>query len=328
MIFRRAHPEDKSAVLALLAETFGGWHGEANDAFWEWKFEHNPHGQALICVADDEGRIAGCYILNPVRVRVGEATALGAQSVDAAVSTDYRGRGLFTDLAQTALKQADEEGIKVVYAFPSQGAFGGQVRVGYKPQLVVSKAYRPLIMPTARRRSSDLTVGAVSEFDARFEPFSKHGRDGELSVQRDPRFLQWRYFEHPTQEYETLVCKRDGEICGYCVLTTKARKLLTGYVVDFQVLPESRSAASLLAYHALRRLRALGARVAIAWERPSGLEQEALKSHGFSPLYLSIRRWFTRPAFVDQLIVFDGSDVRAAGESARWSLVPGDADYI
>ena len=236
-------------MLSVLAASYGGWHGEASEAFWTWKFERNPHGQARIYVGDDGGRIAGCYILNPVMLRVGEATIRGAQAVDAAVSPDYRGRGVFTDLAQTALKEADDEGIKLIFAFPSQGAFGGQVRVGFKPQMVVPKAYRPLLGPARRRRFAGLTLGETSMFDARFDVFHKRGRDCEVSVRRDRDFLQWRYHEHPTQTYETLTCERDGEICGYAVLTVNAsRKLASpGYVVDLQVSPESKSAALFLA---------------------------------------------------------------------------------
>ena len=325
-------------MFSLLSASYGGWHGEANEAFWTWKFERNPHGQARIYVADDDGRIAGCYILNPVMLRVGEATIRGAQAVDAAVSEDYRGRGVFTDLAQTALKEAGDEGIKLIFAFPSQGAFGGQVRVGFKPQMVLPKAYRPLLGPVRRRRFAGLTLGEANIFDARFDVFCKQpGGDCEVSVERDPDYLQWRYHEHPTQTYETLTCERDGEICGFSVLAVDATRkpVCPGYVVDLQVLPESKSAAAFLAYHSLRHLRSLGARVAVSWERPSGTEQEALRSVGFSPRWVSIRRRLTRPTYVDQLIAFETEDNvhREArpncgvADSLRWSLVPGDADF-
>ena len=48
MICRRFRPEDKSAVIQMLRESMDGWHGAASQAYWEWKFEHNPHGPARI----------------------------------------------------------------------------------------------------------------------------------------------------------------------------------------------------------------------------------------------------------------------------------------
>lgn len=337
MICRRSRPEDKAAVISVLGASHEGWHGEKNAAYWSWKFERNPHGQAHIYVSDDGGRIAGCYVLNPVLLREGETTIRSAQAVDAAVSPDYRGRGVFTALVQSALKDAVEAGIGLIFTFPNQGSFGAQVRVGFRSRMVLPKAYRPLLGPTRRRRFAGLTLGEVTDFDARFEVFNR-GSDREVSVQRDPEYLQWRYDQHPTQTYETITCERDGQVCGYCVLTVNAtRKVLSpGYVVDLQVSRESESAAAFLAYHALRRLRSLGARVAVTWERPRGPEQEALKSLGFSRQYASIRRRLTRPAYVNQLIVFgdeagrlyEAQPNRGVAESLRWALVPGDADYI
>lgn len=330
MIFRSAQPEDKAAVIDLLASAFDGWHGDKNDAFWDWKFQRNPHGSAHISVAEDDGRLAGCYVLNPVRVHVGETTALAAQSVDAAVSPDYRGQGVFTDLAKTGLQEADETGIQLVYAFPTPGAFGGQIRMGFKPHLVIPKAYRPLIGSPRARHADGLEFGSVDRFDDRFAAFALRGRDGELIVQRDPAYLQWRYFEHPTQTYETLTCERDGELLGYCVLTVNPdARVPVGYVVDLQVRPDAGSAAKPLVTRALRRMRAHHARLAVSWERPDGPEHQALSSHGFSSRYVSIRRLLTRPDFVDQLIVFEGGRNRVAhSDTFRWSLVPGDADYV
>ena len=318
--------------------SFDGWHGGAREAICAWKFARNPHGPARIWVADDGGRIAGCYILNPVMLRVGEAAVHGAQAVDAAVSPDYRGRGVFTDLARAALTDAANDGIALVFAFPSAGAFGGQVRVGFRPQFAIPKAYRPLLWPPRRWTFDGLTRGEVSAFDARFDIFSKHARAGEIALQRDADYLQWRYYDHPAKTYDTITCERHGQICGYCVLMIgpRRKKLSQGYVVDFQVLPDSGPAARFLACHALERLRSLGAQVAMSWERPSGPEQEALASYGFSSRYASIRRRLMRPSYIDLFIAYDHQrempqepqPVRSLDEPPRWSLVPGDLDDI
>jgi predicted N-acetyltransferase YhbS len=336
LICRPARPDDQAAVTDLLSVTFDGWHGELNEAMWSWKFLENPHGQALIWVADDEGRIAGCYILNPVMLRVGDTTVPGAQSVDAAVSTEYRGRGVFSSLAKAALKDATDRGIRLVFAFPTQGAVGGQVRVGYKRHSTVPKTHRPLAWPARRRRFDGFTLGHAHAFDERFDVFSERGNDGEISVQRDAGYLEWRYNANPTQSYETITCERDGQLCGYCVLdmAPAGRKLSQGYIIDMQVLPQSPSAAQFLVYQAIARLRSLGARAAMSWDRPGGPEQEALKAFGFSSRYVSIKRRLTRPPYVDEFIYYDGRGAQqpqlngGAAHSALWSLVPGDFDAI
>jgi GNAT superfamily N-acetyltransferase len=204
MICRRFRPEDKAAVISILRESIDDWDGEWAEAYWEWKFERNPHGPGRIWVGDDGGRIAGCYIWNPVRVRLGDTTLLGAQSVDAAVHPDYRGHGLFTELARTAMEDDATGELAIVYAFPVEAAFRGQVRVGFKPRLTVSAVHRPLLSGLVRRRRFDgLTLGESTSFDSRFDAFSNSGRNSELTVQRDADYLQWRYCAHPAREYET-----------------------------------------------------------------------------------------------------------------------------
>ena len=122
MICRRYRPEDRAGVISVLRQSIPEWDGDWAEPYWEWKFERNPHGEALIWVGDDDGRIAGCYIWNPVRIRLGTATLLGAQSVDAATHSDYRGQGLFTDLARTAKGDVAESDLALVYAFPVEAA--------------------------------------------------------------------------------------------------------------------------------------------------------------------------------------------------------------
>ena len=253
MICRRFRPEDKAAVISVLRESIDDWQGDWAEAYWEWKFERNPRGPGRIWVGDDDGRIAGCYIWNPVQVRWGGTTVLGAQSVDAAVHPDYRRRGLFTDLARTAMEDGASRELSFVYAFPVEAAFRGQVRVGFESRLTVSSVHRPLLVGQGGRAGSTVSPSGRPRASTPDSTPSPRAGDSELTVARDAGYLQWRFCEHPTRSYETLVCEREGEIRGYCVVSVDAtRRLTRGYVVDLQVLPDSDPAAAFLVYHALR----------------------------------------------------------------------------
>lgn len=330
MIYRRFEAEDKPDVLALLRASFDGWHGDLSDAYWDWKFERNPHGTARIWVCDDGGSIAGCYVLNPARLSLGATTISGAQSVDAAVHPDQQGRGIFTSLVHAATAEAPAEGIDLIFAFPSEGAYGGQIRADFRSAFPVPTVYRSLSGLSPRRGSSDsFAFRTVTSFDARFAAFCGRASDQVLIPRRDPDYLEWRYNQHPLLDYETLICERDGVLCGYAVLTVDSnRRFSPGHIVDFQVLPESDSAAASLLREALHRLRSRGSRVAVTWARPASIEQEAIRSCGFSTRYVALRRRITRTRYVGQFIVFDVGTVPALQSPALgWSLVLGDADY-
>ena len=176
MIYRGFEQADRPAVIALLERVFAGWGGEDSVAYWEWKFDRNPHGQARIWLAEEDGVIAGCYIYNPVRATTGGSTIDAAQSVDAAVDVAFQGRGIFTSLAQLARDEAGAAGLQLVYAFPSEGAYNGQLRIGFVPHDPIVKLYRPL--PFAPRASSKAN-GFVF-------PDARHVRRALLDVRRTP----------------------------------------------------------------------------------------------------------------------------------------------
>jgi hypothetical protein len=259
------------------------------------------------------------------------------QSVDAAVHPDYRGRGLFTELAHTAMDDEASRELTLVYAFPVEAAFRGQVKVGFRHEWTVAAEHRPLLPRAPRRhRSNGMTLSETASFDARFDVFAGRSAGQAVTVHRDAEYLRWRYHQVPTRAYDTVVCERDGTICGYCVLSVDppGGRLTRGYVVDLQVLPESDPAAELLAHRALRMLRARGAQVAITWVRPAGPEQAGLASVGFSPLYQRVQRRVKRGRYLPQLIVYDRSGTVADGgdrrerDGPRWALVPGDHDSL
>lgn len=250
MIERRFAGNDLQGVLELLGSSFNGWH---DIQYWVWKFKKNPHGSPEIWVAEDNGKIVGCYILNPVRLTIGQVSVMGAQSVDAAVDEAYRGAGIFKRLAVSAITNAAKEGVALIYAFPTEIAYKGQVRIGYRSVSVIPKMVKVLcmsslfeeqsfnslflrrilgIMRTHRRirrakissRPNDgLVIRGIRSFDSRFETFwtETKQKNRDILVERDQAYLQWRYTEHPEKQYTTYVCERHDEIVGYAALSVE-----------------------------------------------------------------------------------------------------------
>jgi GNAT superfamily N-acetyltransferase len=255
---RRFEDEDQSDVLDLLRSTYDGWHSRE---YWDWKFKRNPNGRPIIWIAEDGDKVVGCYVLNPVGIRIGRVSVLGAQSVDAAVDVTYRGRGIFKRLAINALKQASREGIAITYAFPTDIAYKGQISVGYQPAFMVPKMFNILNLShlvesefgrgflrkasnilSLRERSAlhgvhtiskeKLAIREISYFDSRFEVFWRRicEQNPNVLIERNLDYLRWRYFGNPEKNYSVYVCEENNEIVGYSVLSIEKNTVEQKYL--------------------------------------------------------------------------------------------------
>jgi hypothetical protein len=254
LIYRRFEENDLHSLFSLLRSTFNGY---PKMQYWAWKYKKNPHGSPVIYVAEDKGRIIGCYILNPVKLRIGQDLVMGAQSVDAAVDNAYRGVGIFKKVAVGGLALAAKEGVNIIYAFPNEISYKGQVRIGYRRMFTIPKMLRIFrissllesrvrlsgsfvqktlsIMDNFQRINKEkmahaciksnyeLRVRVIREFDSRFEVFWKIicKENNSVLVERDLAYLNWRYMSHPEKHYTTYTCEKNGEIVGYVVVNVE-----------------------------------------------------------------------------------------------------------
>lgn len=344
MIERRFKEEDLPNLLELLKTAYNRWHSKE---YWTWKYEQNPHGSPLIWVAEDKGKIVGCYILNPVKIRLGQAVVLGAQSVDAAVDPSCRGGGIFKKLAINTITYAPEEGVIVTFAFPTEYAFKGQVRMGYKPMFILPKMYKifnigHLLDELGNRFSStkisrilklyeklgkhsvgvspekQLSIKRIDNFDLRFEEFWRKvsEKNTNILIERDIAYLNWRYFKHPEKSYVVLACEEKKEVVGYAVLSVdtnvstqrdKPGKLSIGNIIDFLVLPERLDAGFQLISHSLDYFECENVDIAGCWMFKRHPYYGLLKKFGFSEYYELFRRVLLRPKYIDQVIMYINS---------------------
>lgn len=344
LIERRFEDKDQSGLLDLLKSSYDGWHSME---YWTWKYKQNPHGHPLIWVAEDKRKIVGCYILNPVKIRLGRISILCAQSVDAAVDTACRGQGIFKRLARNTITQASQEGIVVTFAFPTEIAYKGQVRIGYRPMFIIPKIYKilnahrlleeqhnrfslgkasnilRLYEKVSKRRvrlmsNKTLTVKRINHFDSRFEVFWKRTCEGNTNVliERNMAYLNWRYFKHPEKSYIVYVCEDDGEVIGYSVLSVeknvstqrdKAANLSVGNIIDLLTLPKMNHASFHLISCSLDYFEREDVDIVGCWMFKKHPYHAILRKFGFSEYYELFRRVLLRPKYIDQFIVYVNS---------------------
>ncbi len=139
---RPAKPADAEAIVALLNEVYGDW-GTLAD--WHWKYQQPPTQFRLpSAVADMDGQIIGHFGIVPLQAVLNGKRMRGAQTVDAAVLTAYRRRGIHSALGRYVLDQAAQAGVTWIYAFPGLFSLAVDQRMGYRPVAFVPEMVRVL----------------------------------------------------------------------------------------------------------------------------------------------------------------------------------------
>jgi hypothetical protein len=235
---------------------------------WDWKYRRNPAGQPFIRLAEDNGKIVGQYILNPVFINYRGQAVRGAQSVDTMTHPGYRRQTIFETLAKKVYEDAAQAGVALLIGFPNALSLPGFT--GKLDWLDVS-AYHVRIMPlnpaaamrsfTANKflqlpgtaalsrlgkvvfRASPpppipgLKLTRISSFDGRIDDLCLQAeKDAVISVKRNRDYLNWRYSAVPGTEYRIYLAELQEQILGYIVFRSqKLQGTIVGRIYDLIV---------------------------------------------------------------------------------------------
>jgi len=270
---RRFVMSDVSGVVRLLQLVFKH---PFSPEWWNWKYRLNPAGfwgeKGDIWVAESNGEIISYYAVIPEKIKFGSKTITVAQSVDTATHPDFRGKRLFPTLAQKVYSECRNR-YRFIYGFPSEMAFKGFLRLGWKDYRIVQfvkflnydrplrrfssndfiiwsgKAYlktlRTLkyLSPSVllkKYAGSPIKIQDVDQFPDEIDEFWKIARaENEIALERTATFLNWRFSKH-FGNYQKYIGRsvQDGDILGYLVLKKREirEKQNVLDIIDFYVL--------------------------------------------------------------------------------------------
>lgn len=304
MEIRPYAPGDEVAILGLFEQSFGK---PMPEAFWRWRFLDDPHGPPQIELAWDGEVLAGHYAVSPTTLAIAGERHPASLSMTTMTHPDYRGQGLFGQLATRLYERLAEAGHAAVFGFPNAQSHRGFIRdLGWHdvheiPMLRLDLASaKPLDRSDAR---------VVSELDASVDDlFERCRRLRPVIGWRDVQHLTWRYLEHPTNDYSVVTAPT-----GYAISKRIGEDL---DIVD--LLIEDEDASVLRALLGAVLASNPGVRAANLWlplTSPLHLELERI---GFVPgapvTYLGVRAF--APTSVDL------ADARA------WYYTMGDSDVF
>jgi len=113
-------------INALFERSFGK---PLEKMLWNWAYIDNPIGSPVVTIALSDRRIVGHYAVIPMPLRNEVSKLKSYLSMTTMVDPDYRGRKLFTALAErtySKIKELREE--TLVYGFPNNNSAPGFIK--------------------------------------------------------------------------------------------------------------------------------------------------------------------------------------------------------
>ena len=233
---------DEQRILALFERCF---HVRRSNEHFDWEYRRNPYGNRMLSLAFDEhGELVAHYAGYPVRFwHAGDRAesrllpALHIGDTMTAPEVRHLGRGPTSLLGRTVCdyyarfcehRVAFNYGVNTGKIQRVSMSYVRARRLQDIPFAVLDLAGgRP--RPGLAARLAGYRCRPLTGFDARFDRFWERVRPAyRLLIERDSRYLEWRYASKPDAGYRIYGLFRWRRLVGWSVFQRRADRLLWG----------------------------------------------------------------------------------------------------
>lgn len=256
----------------------------------KWQFLQNTEASSFVDIAFDEKKqkTAAIYAISCVKFKFDEETSVGTQSLDTITDVDYRGQGLFINLAKGIYEKAKNDNVSLVYGFPNGSSIHGFKKklewqvldpVPFLIKPLKSKYFTEKIKYLKFFPNIDLSFSNFKnnkkyiinenknfpeEVNSVWKQFSK---EIKVAVERNKCYLDWRYVQKPNENYKIAHCYSSAnKYLGFVIYTVKEKhdgKI--AYVMELLYDLNEPKAAKLLLEYAISQIKKENADCILSW---------------------------------------------------------------
>ncbi|MFZ5800485.1 MAG: GNAT family N-acetyltransferase, partial [Candidatus Omnitrophota bacterium] len=299
--------------------------------YWKWQYANNPFGRAITLLAKENGALAGQYANIPIDLKLDGKVVKAATVIDLMVRPEFRRQGIFKKMGEEANRILSRENFALSLAFPSRkdSSAGFVQRLGWQVvgELRVMVGITVPKSGTLGRRGTGapvIKIKTADSFPERVNELWEETRPQiKVGVERNQKYLNWRYGQNPATKYEIFLGFQDNDLAGYLVLKTeRIMGIKLGIIVDMLCRNDEAVIRGLM-HKGMQYLHGKGAQACVSLK--NSLYACALKALGFweLPSWLNPKRYtlIVRP---NQ----EGPNLSLIKDLNNWYLHFGDWDLV
>jgi ribosomal protein S18 acetylase RimI-like enzyme len=339
--------EEKIEILDLAMKTFGKCE-LTNSDYFDWQYLKNPAGEATIITVKDPDKnntIVGANSFLPMDFIFNKNHLKCLLSCNSIIHPNYRNKGIFTQLVSKIPEIFFTKQFSFIYGIPNLNSTkifkkNQFMEISKLPLLIkplnlstyfkssFSKIIKPFDIFWKPKYSISSNIKLIeNHFDVEFNNLiQKSFNRFSLFHFKNKEYLQWRYLDHPTRNYQVLTLSDNSKLIGYIVtreMNIFSKKL--GVIVDLLVDPlyTNKMDFQLLIKKTLLDFWNNDVTMVLSTSKIGYLENEILHKSGF----------FTAPSFLKQeklpLIISTFNDNSELVQNFdNWSFTLGDYDVF
>lgn len=201
--------------IEKLQELFRLSYGrEISEEYLIWRYVDNPLLSTFAAVEFAEDKIVSSYTASPCCLSYGGETLKTALSATTMTHPDYRGLGLFPQLADQVYKQMGQSGFEVIWGFPNP--LSHPVFLSKLQWFDIAAVPTMTLKVSNRAQNERMNYTTDNDFALGYGGVSFP--EAPIAVIKSQAYLQWRYREHPTNSYANIIVSNKQGITSHVVL--------------------------------------------------------------------------------------------------------------
>jgi hypothetical protein len=314
-----ANEQDNWDLLNFLMTSYPnlGW----SKAFMQWQYFDNPAGKVKNWIAKHNGNIVANVSAIPHKLLANGKLETSWRVQDVITHPEYRGMGLYTQLANCVDYFLKKEQFSINFTFPNENSHQGFIKRNWlnpnRIPLWVNNTIQSI-----KPKISNLTVEPIGVFTQKDEEIWKNFCNKiTFAVDRNLHYLNWRYMQNPKGGYSAFRLSTANK-SAICILKTFVNSEGTKYshLIDYFYESGFENIEDILSFYINFSIEN-NVKTASTWIPPQSPIAKYLNKNGFE-MNLALTRWHVLNL---NSVEIDEKEISHMG---NWHISMGDSDVF